>query len=386
MNRIRPILAEVPDAKITVYNLGFGGVEADLILEVLGEDPEAVRILGEQLYDVVRGVPGLVEVHSSDEAGKPEIRIQPQRMQLAEQGLMTSQIGGILRTAYEGEEAGVYREHGEEYDVVVKFDEANRRDPGYLADMPVATPTGATVPLGQVATLTETIGDPTILHTDKLRVVKITANIASGSLTEKQALIDAAKAKLVIPEGARIRYSGDADMQAESFQAIFEALLLAIVLLYIVMAAILESFIHPITVMVTLPLSLIGMAISLFFSGQEINIMSLMALVMMVGIVVNNAILLLDYVGQLRAKGMGIIEALIEGCPTKLRAIVMANLAIAIGMVPQLVGGGSGSEFRAPMAVVQIGGVLISAIFTLFVVPVFYTLFDRLTLSGRKEA
>jgi HAE1 family hydrophobic/amphiphilic exporter-1 len=110
-----------------------------------------------------------------------------------------------------------------------------------------------------------------------------------------------------------------------------------------------------------------------------------MALVMMVGIVVNNAILMLDYVGQLRAKGMSIREALLEGCPTKLRAIVIANLAIAVGMIPQLVLGGSGSEFREPMAVVQIGGVLISAIFTLFVVPVVYTMMDRLTLAGRKE-
>ena len=183
-----------------------------------------------------------------------------------------------------------------------------------------------------------------------------------------------------------VKYGGDAETQDESFAAIFEALILAIILIYIVMAAILESFIHPVTVMLTLPLSLIGMAVSLFLSGQEINIMSLMALVMMVGIVVNNAILLLDYTGQLRARGLGVREALLEACPTKLRAIVMANLAIALGMLPQLVSQGSGSEFRAPMAVVQIGGVLISAVFTLFVVPVVYTMFDRLTFAGRRKA
>ncbi len=386
MNRIRPQLAEVPDAKITVYALGGGGgVESDLILKVVGDDPDAVREMGRQVYEIVHGIPGLVEVHSSDEKGKPEIRIRPKRLQLAEQGLLTSQIGGILRTAYEGEDAGVYRENGEEYDVVVKFDDDDRRDPAYLADLPVATPLGTTVPLGQVAELVETTGDPTILHSDKLRAVEITANIATVSLSEARRLIDAELAHLDMSPSAEVRYGGDADMQDESFQAIFEALILAIILLYIVMAAILESFIHPITVMVTLPLSLIGMAISLFFSGQEINIMSLMALVMMVGIVVNNAILMLDYVGQLRARGMGIVEALIEGCPTKLRAIVMANLAIAIGMIPQLVSSGAGSEFRAPMAVVQIGGVLISALFTLFVIPVVYTMFDRLTLAGRKE-
>ena len=385
MNRIRPGLAEVPDAKITVYALGGGGgVEPDLVLEVLGTNPEAVTLLGQQVYDIVHNVPGLVEVHSSDESGKPEIKVTPRRRQLAEQGLMVGSVGGILRTAYEGEAAGVYRESGEEYDVVVKFAEGRRRDPDYLGDLPVTTAAGATVPLGELVHLESGRGDPTILHTEKLRLVQVSANIAEGSLTGARAMIDAEIAKLDIPEGAEFKYGGDAEMQDESFAAIFEALILAIVLIYIVMAAMLESFVHPFTVMITLPLSLIGMAVSLFLLGGEINIMSLMALVMMVGIVVNNAILILDYVAQLRAKGLGITEALVEGCPTKLRAIVMSNLAIAVGMIPQLVLGGSGSEFRAPMAMVQIGGVLISAVFTLFVVPVVYTLLDRLTPAGRR--
>jgi HAE1 family hydrophobic/amphiphilic exporter-1 len=385
MNRIRPRLAEVPDAKVTVYSLGGGtNVEADLVLEVLGTDPDAVRLLGEQVYGIVRSVPGLVEVHTSDEPGKPEIEVLPRRRQLAEHALMTGTVGSILRTAYEGEDAGVYREAGEEYDVVVKFAADRRTDPGYLSDLPVATPAGATVPLGELVRLEEGVGDPTILHSEKLRLVEITANIARGSLSEARARIDAELAELDVPAGAAVKYGGDAEHQDESFASIFEALILAIVLIYIVMAAILESFVHPLTVMLTLPLSLIGMAVSLFLLGGGINVMSLMALVMMVGIVVNNAILMLDYVGQLRARGQSIHEALVEGCPTKLRAIVMSNLAIAVGMIPQLVSGGSGSEFREPMAMVQIGGVLISAVFTLFVIPVVYTLLDRLTPAGRQ--
>lgn len=387
MNRIRPKLAEVPDAKINLFTLGGGGnVTADLVLEILGSNPEAVEELGRQVYEIVREVPGLVEVHTSAEEGKPEIKVIPRRQELADQGLMTGSVGMILRTAFEGAEAGVYREGGEEYDVVVKFDEEMRTNSDYLKDLPVTTPGGSTLPLAELVSLERGIGDATILHSEKQRLVQVSANIASGSLTEKRNLIDAEIAKLEIPEGAEFKYGGDVEMQDESFAAIFQALILAIILIYIVMAAILESFIHPITVMVTLPLSLIGMAVSLFLLGGGINIMSLMALVMMVGIVVNNAILMLDYVGQLRKKGMGIQEALLEGCPTKLRAIVIANLAIAVGMVPQLVLGGSGSEFREPMAVVQIGGVLISAVFTLFVIPVIYTLLDRVTLAGRKEA
>jgi HAE1 family hydrophobic/amphiphilic exporter-1 len=214
-------------------------------------------------------------------------------------------------------------------------------------------------------------------------MVEITANVGSGSLSEARALIDAEVAKLDIPSGVRVKYGGMAEIQDESFASIQTAMILAIVFIYIVMAGILESFVHPVTVMVTLPLGLIGASFGLFFMGQTINIFSLMAMVMLVGIVVNNAILLLDYTRQLREKGMGIKEALLEACPTRLRPIIMANLAIAVGMIPQAMSG-AGAEYRSPMAVVQIGGVLMSSVFTLFVIPVVYTILDRITFAGRR--
>ena len=257
MNSIRPKLAEIPDAKVNVYSVGGGGnVEADLILEVLGTDPEAVTATGKQVYEIVRQVDGLVEVHSSDKEGKPEIKVVPRRQELAEYGLMTSSIGGILRTAYEGNEAGVYREAGEEYDVVVKFAEDARKDPAYLNDLPVAAGGGTTVPLSELVSLEEGVGDPTILHSEKLRLVEVTANLSTISLSGAVASIDELLADLEVPEGVEVKYGGDVEQQAESFAAIFEALVLAIILIYIVMAAILESFVHPLTVMVTLPLSL----------------------------------------------------------------------------------------------------------------------------------
>ena len=156
----------------------------------------------------------------------------------------------------------------------------------------------------------------------------------------------------------------------------FEALILAILLTYMVLAGVLESFIHPFTVMATLPLGLVGMAFGLFLTGQSINIFSLMAFIMLVGIVVNNAILLLDYTRVLRSKGMSRRDALIEACPVRLRPIIIANLAIAIGMLPQALGG-AGSEFRSAMAVVTMGGVLVSAVFTMYLIPVIYDFLDR---------
>lgn len=385
MNGLRPDLAGIPDARISVLPVGEGSRgEADLEIEVLATDPTQLKAAATQVYAVLREIPGLVEVQTSDQPGKPELNVVPRRLQLAQHGLTAATVGGILRTAYAGQEAGVFRQDGEEYDVVVAYDPASRTDPAYLDDLPITTPSGATVPLADLAELREIEGDATILHADKQRKVNVTANIAEGTLSQKRVLIDQRLAKLGLPAGVVVRYAGTAEMQDESFASIFAALIMAVILLYIVMAAMIESFIHPVTVMATLPLGLIGMALALFFTGQTINIMSLMALVMMVGIVVNNAILMLDHTAQLRAQGLGISEALLAACPIKLRPILMANLAIAIGMVPQALGG-AGAEFRTPMAVVQMGGVLVSTVFTMYVIPVVYVLFDRLTFAGRRE-
>jgi len=385
MNIIRPELAEIPDAEITVAaDEGEGGSTADLLIEVLSNDQRGLEETADRVYDIVRSTEGLVEVQTSLEAGKPEIAVLPRRRQLAARALTTSTMGGLLRAGYEGIEAGVYREAGEEYDVIVKYTESTRGDPSFITDMPIPSPAGFTVPLSEVGELTYRMGDSEIQRKSKQRMVQITANIASGSLSEVRAMIDSELEKIEIPPTVTVRYGGAAEIQDESFASIFTALILAIVLIYIVMAAILESFVHPFTVMLTLPLALIGVSLGLFFSGATINIFSLMSVVMLVGIVVNNAILLLDYTSQLRAKGMGIEEALLEACPTRLRPIIMANLAIAVGMIPQVMRG-AGSEIRAPMAYVQIGGVLVSAVFTLFAIPVAYTIIDRLTPRGRKE-
>jgi HAE1 family hydrophobic/amphiphilic exporter-1 len=382
MNLIRTELADLPDAELAVLTESEGGNDSDLLIEVLSNDQGKLSLIAGQVYDIVRDTEGLVEVQTSEKAGKPEIVVRPRRSQLVWRGLSPMVVGGILRTAYEGEKAGVYRETGEEYDIRVKYDERSRQDPAYLRDLPIGMPAGGTVPLSDVTILQTRTGESEIRHKDKQRMVEITANISTGSLSEARALIDAKLAELYIPPGVRVEYGGMAEIQDESFASIRTAMVLAIILIYVVMAGILESFIHPITVMITLPLGLIGASFGLFFTGQRINIFSLMAMIMLVGIVVNNAILLLDYTRQLREKGMSVRDALLEACPTRLRPIIMANLAIAVGMIPQAMSG-AGAEYRTPMAVVQIGGVLMSALFTLFVIPVAYTIMDRLTLAGR---
>jgi len=386
MGIIRPELAGIPDAQILVTEeereTGGG---AELAIEILSNNQAALDETADRVLAVVEAIPGLVEVQTSREAGKPEINIIPRRRQLVDRDLTAAEMGMMLRTAYEGQEAGVYREEGEEYNIVVKYSENARRDPAFIEDIPIPSRAGFTVPLADVGEIRGKAGEAEIQRRDKQRKIEVSANIATGSLSEARAMIDEKLKTMTIPPNVTVQYGGYAEIQDESFASIFTALILAIVLIYIVMAAILESFIHPITVMVTLPLALIGVSIALFLSGETINIFSLMSVVMLVGIVVNNAILMLDYTAQLRKQGKGAREALLEACPIKLRPILMANLAIAVGMIPQMVGG-AGLEIRAPMAIVQIGGVLISAFFTLFVIPAVYTIFDRLTPAGRRES
>ncbi|HUV35802.1 MAG TPA: efflux RND transporter permease subunit [Patescibacteria group bacterium] len=386
MGIIRPELAGIPDAQILVTEeereTGGG---AELAIEILSNNQAALDETADRVLAVVEAIPGLVEVQTSREAGKPEINIIPRRRQLVDRDLTAAEMGMMLRTAYEGQEAGVYREEGEEYNIVVKYSENARRDPAFIEDIPIPSRAGFTVPLADVGEIRGKAGEAEIQRRDKQRKIEVSANIATGSLSEARALIDEKLKNITVPPNVTVQYGGYAEIQDESFASIFTALILAIVLIYIVMAAILESFIHPITVMVTLPLALIGVSIALFLSGETINIFSLMSVVMLVGIVVNNAILMLDYTAQLRKQGKGAREALLEACPIKLRPILMANLAIAVGMIPQMVGG-AGLEIRAPMAIVQIGGVLISAFFTLFVIPAVYTIFDRLTPAGRRES
>ncbi len=385
MNLIRPELAGIPDAEINVTaDEGEGGSAADLLIELLSNDQVELEAAAGMVYEIVRNTEGLVEVQTSIEKGKPEIAVLPRRRQLAGRSLNTSTMGGLLRAGYEGLEAGVYREAGEEYDIIVKYTEADRQDPSFIVDIPIPSYAGFTVPLSEVGELSYRMGDSEIQRKSKQRMITVTANVAAGSLSEARAMIDAELEGVDMPSSVTLRYGGAAEIQDESFASIFTALILAIILIYIVMAAILESFVHPFTVMLTLPLALIGVSMGLFFSGSTINIFSLMSVVMLVGIVVNNAILLLDYTSKLRAKGMPIKEALLEACPTRLRPVIMANLAIAVGMIPQVMKG-AGSEIRAPMAYVQIGGVLISAVFTLFIIPVAYTVIDRITPRGRRE-
>ncbi|MBM3213546.1 efflux RND transporter permease subunit [Candidatus Poribacteria bacterium] len=379
------LITEVPDVDLS-FDTSQGGGDSgmDVSIEVRGQDLDELTALAESVKALVDATPNLVDSRMSHRSGKPELAVQLDRDRLDRFHLSLAQVGGLLRTSLTGEVASVYREGGEEYDIRVRLDESDREQ---LEDVDrLLVRVGETsVPLVDLGEVSFRRGPAELTHTDKQRTIAVEANIASGDLGSTIAALRAQTNGMRLPDGYSIHYTGQAEMQQESFASIVTALILAIILTYMLLAALLESFVHPFTIMLTLPLGLAGASAALLISRLSINIFSLMAIVMLVGIVVNNGILLLDLTRQFRVQGMAMRDALIAACPLRLRAILMSNVAIVAGMLPQALSTGGVAAVQSAMAVVMIGGVTVSMVFTLYVIPVAYTIVDRVARAPEVE-
>jgi HAE1 family hydrophobic/amphiphilic exporter-1 len=388
INKMRPLLASIPEADVTVAASSSegGGENTDIQIEIMGDNTRVLRGVADSVTAILSTVPGLVDLDSSWKEGGPELVFLPNREQISSRGLTTGAVATVLRNSFEGDDRSVFREAGEEYKIRVQFDDKTREDPRVLRELRVHSDDGL-VPLIQLGSVDQRRGAAEIHHRDRQKRITVTANLAEGTITD---VVRATRPKfdaIELPAGYKIVYGGMYEFQEESFASLFQAMGLATILTYVVLAMILESFFLPFTVMLTLPLGLVGASMGLFFGGQTVNIFSLMAMVMLIGIVVNNAILLLDYVTQVRRRGVRLHEAILEGCPARLRAVVMTNLAIAVGMIPQALGTGQGYELRLAIAMVTMGGVLISAVFTLIIIPSLYAGFEELKerMSSRRQ-
>jgi HAE1 family hydrophobic/amphiphilic exporter-1 len=382
-----PELSAVPAAEISVKasNPFGGGSEADLQIEVTGDEMGRLERLAYQVKDIVKATPGTNSVRSSWKVGKPEIRIHPDAERLAAHGLVVGQLASVIRTSIEGEVASEYREADDEYDIRVRFADADRATVDQVADIVVSAGPGYTLPISEVATIDYGEGPTQVARKNKQRLIVVSANVTGRTIGEVQREVEAALEDVQIPAGFEVFFGGQSERQAESFGQILRAMLLAIILTYMALAAILESYVHPLTIMLTLPLGLVGVILSLVVTDSSLSIFSMMALVMLVGIVVNNGILLLDYVEVLRRRGTGLREAVVTACSARLRPILMMNLAVTLGMLPLALGLGQGAETRAPMAIVSIGGIVSSTIFTLFLIPTLYDFVERFRRRYKSE-
>ena len=371
----------IPNARlITVDYKSFtnkGGAPMQFFL--LGQDLEELNRLKDEIMARIHDVPGLINLDQSSRQGKPEITIIPDRQKLAETGITAQEIALTARAALEGIAASKYYEKGDEYDITVTMNDASVNTPQKVGQIAIPSRNGTVYRLAQLAQIKFTKSFSKILHRDKYVAIQFTGSPAPGvPLGNVTKAIEKRLKDIDFPPGYKIKWAGTAEMMKEMVSDMTFAFILALVLTYMLLAAILESFVQPLFILLTVPLAIIGVLASLYYTGISFAITSLMAIIMLIGIVVNNAILMLDYTNQLvRNQGMDVKEALIEACPTKLKPIIMSTLAIILGMLPLAIGiGSAGVEMRQPLGVVSVGGLLVSTLLTLFVIPAFYYLFE----------
>lgn len=373
-------LSVIPNARlITVDYKSFGGGGSPIQFFLMGQDLEELDKLKDVIYAKIKDIPGLINLDQSSREGKPEITIIPNRQMLSETGISAQEIALTVRAALEGITASKYLENGEEYDITVTMNDASVDTPEKIGKISMPSRNGNVYRISQLAEINFTKSYSKILHRDKYVTIQFTGSpapgVPMGNITNE---IEKRMADIEFPAGYRFKWSGTAEMMKEMISDMSFAFLLAILLTYMLLAAILESFIQPVFILLTVPLAIIGVLASLYYTGISFAITSLMAIIMLIGIVVNNAILMLDYTNQLvREQNMSVKDALIEACPQKLKPIIMSTLAIILGMLPLAIGiGSSGVEMRQPLGVVSIGGLLVSTVLTLFVVPAFYYIFE----------
>jgi HAE1 family hydrophobic/amphiphilic exporter-1 len=350
---------------------------------IQGDDIETLKQYARAIKRELYSVPGIVDIEAGMEDDLPEYRLRVNRERAAASGLGSGELAGMVGVLVGGQAVTTYEDHdGEAVNVRVRLPQSLRSDIRHVADLKATVPSPAgtaLVPLTDLVTFTRATSPAEIGRRDLSRQLVVDANLDNLPLGTAGTLATAAAARVEMAPGYRLLLGGDTEIMVESFSALAEALLLAVIFVYLILAAQFESFIDPLSIMLSLPLSIVGMAGTLALTGDTINIMSLIGLIMLMGLVTKNAILLVDYTKVLRARGMDRREALITAGRTRLRPIMMTTTAMIFGMLPLFFALGEGAEFRAPMARAVVGGLITSTLLTLVVVPVVYTILDDIT-------
>jgi HAE1 family hydrophobic/amphiphilic exporter-1 len=386
---LREKIGVIPGAQITVNTIsGFrgGGFGVPIQLAMVGKDTTTLLETAERVKRLISQIPGIKDPDLSWSAGKPELQVVVDRERATRLGVSLTEIALALRTAYEGDTSVKYREGGQEYAIRVRLDEADRQRVSELGNLVVSYVQGAPVYLRDVATIRLDEGPTRIERADRQRRVMVLANIMPGySLGNLRVQIDnLLRQQNVIPPGVRVSWFGEGEVLTREGAYMMQALLLSFILVYLLMVALFENWLYPFIIMFSQPQALVGALLALIVARSELNIVSMIGIIMLVGLVGKNAILLVDFTNTLRARGLSREEALQQAGPIRLRPILMTTAALVLAMVPIALAVGRGSEFRAPLGIVIIGGMLVSTLLTLVVIPCMYTVMDDLTQNLRR--
>jgi HAE1 family hydrophobic/amphiphilic exporter-1 len=381
---LRDELRRIAGAEISVFTSGFGGAFKPIQIELRGggqSDPRALAVLAERIRDEVRKVPGAVDVGLSTRGQKPELEVTVNRGLAGTLGVSVGQVAQALRIAFAGLDSGDWVDpSGETRDVMVRLAPEARVRAADLRALPIVVPGEQgprVIPLGQVATVREGLGPAQISHLDRQRYIGIQGNTEGRPTQNVVQDIQARIAKVPLPPGYTVRLGGESADFAEVFGRILLALGVAVLLMYLILVLQFGSFLDPLAILLSLPLSLIGVVLALIATRDTLNIMSMIGVILLFGIVAKNAILLIDFAKWAREeRGISIRDALVEAGRIRLRPIVMTSVAIIAGMIPVALGLGEGGDFRAPLGRAVIGGVITSTALTLLVIPTVYEIMD----------
>jgi HAE1 family hydrophobic/amphiphilic exporter-1 len=353
------------------------GGSSRLQLEIRGHDLDDSRRLAQDARTMMEGIPGLADVSVGREEGRPEIAVRVDRPKAAMLGLTVSGVANTIQTNVAGTTAAQFRERGNEYPVVVRLREEDREAISDVGDVLLSTPNGQVVPAKNVLLINREAGPVQIQRKNMERMTTVNAEI-EVPLSEAVASVESRLGQLRVPPDFAIGFGPELEEQARSFQQLQLVLILAVLLVYAVMASQYESLRDPFIIMFSVPVAAIGVVLSLLLTNTSFSMQAYIGIIMLAGIVVSNAILLVDYINTLRRRdNMPIREAVELGGRTRLRPILMTSIATMLGLVPMAIGVGEGGELQAPLARVVIGGLLTSTLVTLVLVPAIYTVFEE---------
>ncbi len=384
---LRKNIPRIRGAEIEFYDMGqmFAGAVGDqspIAVKVFGRDLDRIDSLARKIAAESKKIEGLRDLDTSLKMGKPEIQIVVDRERASQMGLAVGQIAEAVRASMQGVVATKYRIGGDEYDLRVRFRELDRASLEDIGDIKIASASGGLISLKQVATLEEKLGPVKITRESQERKVTVRANTSGRDIGGIVRDIKEEVGRIDLPPGYLIEYGGTYRDMEEAFSSLFWAMVIAVLLIYMVMAAQFENLAHPLIIMLTVPLALIGVVIGLIVFQKTISVPAFMGFIILGGVVVNNGIVMIDYINQLRKRGVAAYEAVVEGASLRLRPVLITSLTTVLGTLPMALSQTQGAELRSPMAVALAFGLLFAALLTLFVIPVAYSFFNGIKKEG----
>lgn len=390
---LREKLSQIPGTIISVYPGGVVtrvitfGADEPIDVEILGYEIATGSRLAKEVDGILRGVRGVTDVQIGREEGLPEYQVRIRKDRVAALGLTTSRVAEVVRQAVEGDESAIYVDPktGREHKVRVRLREEDRKRPEDLARLPLPVSSGKIIPLENVVDIKQTFSPNQLERKYQQRIVHVTANTSGRDLGSIGSEIEDKISQLKIPEEFSVQLKGSRLEQREAFQTLFFALGLAILLVYMVLASQFASLLHPFLIMFSVPLGFIGVIWALYLTGNTLSVVSFIGIIMMVGIVVSNAIILVDCINRLRKEGIELKEAVIQAGRIRLRPILMTSLTTVFGLIPMALGLGEGAEANAALAIAVIGGLTVSTFLTLVFIPTLYVIVESWRASRRTE-